>query len=469
MHRLHDLTASLAYTLLLCVAFILVGCSSGPENAEPSDSGTHPMDAAARLDGGAPGEPDAERAPESRESFCAGAGPAITLPGQETTCAGDIAERIFRYAVCSCGQIQAAGPNFSTDSFDSDEGGGATDSGAPVGANTTFLNQGGVDIGGTLTTGTDATLIGEDVRIGGDLRAGGEVFFQGHTNVARDAVIVGDLDGLGDMVIEGDLTQPADATTSGATVRGATRSADVVVAPPCDCGVDASLDIPAVVMAAQTANDNAVVELDPGDLLHIVNTQRVEIPCGRFYLDGIQSQGDLSIALDGRTALFLGGDLDIQGSITIELGPEAELDLFVAGSLVAAGTTVLGDPARPAATRIYVDGELVLQGGSELVGNVYAPNSDVVSQGDLTIHGALFGNSVGVQGTLAVHYDRAILRVNDDCTTPDPAECMACGDCPDGLACGDEGACLTECTTDADCCDPLICEPRTGECVPILI
>ena len=437
-------------------------------------------DVVATADGSVPSPTDGSAIPtdatptpsEPREAYCSGTGPALTLPSPSgTLCAGEVAERIFRYAVCACESFEPTG-DFRTDSFDSDGGGMTVDSGGPVGTNGSFGSSSStLDIGGTLTSaGPTVRLTGTGSRIGGDLRAAGDVSITGSGSVARDAVVAGDFAGIGDVRVARDLHQPAGASMSGVTVGGATVEAPVEIASPCQCGDDV-LDIDAIVAAARTDNHNADVDLAADAYADLVSTNVIELPCGRFYLDGVGGAGDLTLQVNGRTALYIGGDLRVSGSLNVELGPEGELDVFVAGTLDGTGSMSFGDPMRPAATRVYVggSGEVSLQGGSAFVGNLYAPRAPISIAGSSDIYGSVFGRRIDSAGSLGVHYDRAILEVGEDCPDTPPPTCDTCGDCPGGYTCGEDGACGTRCESDADCCDPLTCDEPTGVCTSILI
>jgi hypothetical protein len=59
-----------------------------------------------------------------------------------------------------------------------------------------------------------------------------------------------------------------------------------------------------------------------------------------------------------------------------------------------------------------------------------------------------------------IHYDRQVLAVG--CNTPPPATgCTSCRDC--GNQACINGAC-GPCTTNAQCCAPLLCDRASGRC-----
>ncbi|MDC0667205.1 hypothetical protein [Nannocystis radixulma] len=84
-----------------------------------------------------------------------------------------------------------------------------------------------------------------------------------------------------------------------------------------------------------------------------------DVPCGRYLFTAIDSNSSLDITLTGRTVIAVAGDVQNVGAFHITLGPEAELDLFIAGNasplVVHYGHAILDldgcdDPARAAAT-----------------------------------------------------------------------------------------------------------------------
>lgn len=407
----------------------------------------------------------------SRDAYCSGTGAPIVVPGPNTnaTCTGALAERLFRYAVCTCENVTAAVSGFRTSAFDS-RGGmpGDDESGAAVGINTTFGHVGGLDIGGSLTVaGSEGfASIGAGLEIRGDLKTNGDYRFAGGSHIARSAW-VGGLSGVGQLTIGGDLY----GTSPGlfVEVAGAVDPTPVAVESPCACGDDEILDVGAVVADALDNNHNADVDLAPDALVNLIGHTERELPCGRFYLDGIGGIGSLTLRIEGRTALFIGGNVDAVGGINVELGPEGELDIFVAGSMRLVGAAQFGSPDRPAATRIYVggEGEIALAGAGDFVGNLYAPRAPVRTVGAAEVYGSVFAKQLFAAGEVSVHYDRAIQHAGDECIIPPPEVCYECGDCAGGAACID-GACGA-CQNDGDCCGPLVCDPGSGRCGHLLI
>ncbi|MBW2734606.1 MAG: hypothetical protein JRH20_19635 [Deltaproteobacteria bacterium] len=461
---------------------ILAALGFGACESQPIEAGN---DGGAMHDGATPAS-DAPSAPATdappaqtyptREAYCEGEGPPIVLtPQGGTACTGLIAQVAFRYAICSCEAFDGVG-DISTDGFDHTQSGydpTNPGSGAAVGVNAELTSVGAVLVGGPLSIGGALGLdLVAQASVRGTLGCGGPVTHQDDLTIAKDAFVAGDFRGAGTLTIDGTLTQPAgnDVYSLDSDIH-AREEAPVNIPAPCDCSEEKIYDIAGLVHAQRAQNDNAAIALDPSSLVGMVTGEkRVKLPCGRFYLHGIQGVASLVLEIEGRVALFVAGTLEITGGLRVELAPGAELDLFIEEGLKITGDLNLGDKQAPARTRVYVGGaeRIQLIGGSALNGNLYAPRAELASTGELEVFGALFARRLSVVGDLSVHYDRAILDVGAKCTTETagspPPECNDCRDCGN-QACVD-GHCGA-CSVDADCCAPLLC--REGRCVaPIL-
>lgn len=433
-----------------------------PPDARPSDSDAAADDA---------GDDAGTFEDGSLASFCAGDGP-IVIVGDEGTgasvCTGTIAEATFRNALCSC-QDYVSSFSLRTDSFDSSQGPYSptdAETGASVGVNGNWNSTAENQVGGSLTVaGASGMTFSDDTTVRGNLRVAGRVDHSGATlSVTNDAWIGGDVVGSTFMVT-GTLTQPAGRShpTGGASQVGQSVTGDVVVPPPCAC--DDVLDVPALVAHYATDNDNATLPLDPARLQNHAAGTELELPCGRFYFSDVHGSGALTLRITARTAIFITGDLRLGGDFRVELvGPDAEVDLFVSGNVVAPGAFVLGDATAPARARLYVGGTgtVQLSGSATAAGNIYAPHAELVAAGGLELFGSVLAERVASTGDITVHYDRAINLAGTEC--PPPPVCAGCGDCG-SLAC--VGGQCADCTGNGDCCDDYICEE--GRCVVELL
>jgi hypothetical protein len=177
------------------------------------------------------------------------------------------------------------------------------------------------------------------------------------------------------------------------------------------------------------------------------------LPCGRYYLDEISGTGAIQLRVEGRVALFVGGNVQSLGRLRVELGAGAELDWFIGGTITMdlERAAHVGDVERPAALRVFVAGEGRLPIAARYAfGNFYAPRSDLTLLGGGEFYGSLFGRTVSSVDAIVVHYDVAIQRLNEACGSRGSAN-------DDGSPCA--GA---ACAMDAECPWPLVC--RGGRC-----
>lgn len=466
------------------LVFFLLGvgaCDCGSNVTHHGDGGTgdggHPMDGGG-VDTGVVGDagPPVDLGtdgPIDRMAFCMGMGPAVTV-GDMTmgtaTCAGAIASRVFNNSVCSCTDANVIG-YMRTRSFHSGTMMSDTTAGAPVGIDQHDATGGFADIGGTLVVdGTSALNFGGYLKVGGDTKVNSDLGAIGYINIARDLWIEGNISIIGYVDVGRDVHQPSGhSILPPPSVGGSTSHAAFTIDPPCDCSPTGLVDIAAIVADGMAHNDNADIPLDPNLLAAVAGIGvDITLPCGRFYLNSVGGIGGITVHVTGRTALFIGGDVNAIGAFNIDIAPAAELDMFIGGNILSIGAGSFGSRSRPAASRIYVGGSgtVTLVGLSGFVGNVYAPYATITAVGDTQVYGSLFGNLIDMPGYLDVHYDRAILDVDRECDPPPTCDVCGTSMCVDHRACIG-GACAA-CTSDADCCAPLICYPD-GTCGSLLI
>jgi hypothetical protein len=414
--------------------------------------------------------------------YCAGSGPAI-IAGDGITvsesdgdtddvCAGVIARRSFRFALCTC-EGYAASTRLTTDSFSSAAGAydpGAAGNAGSVGVNGAFGANDVVDVRGSLWAGTGpggGSSIGADLTVAGDLVHDGSL-----TGGAADVIVGHDANiqgtvSLASLSVGGALTVPslAGVSTTGTLSYGSAVEATMALADPCSCADGDLVDVGRFVALHATDNDNAAVGLDPARLAAFgAADTTLDLPCGRYYLTAIDGDGLLTLRIHGRTALFVAGDARLRGGITVDIDAGAELDLFVAGILEAESDIRFGSAARPSKARLYVGGTggINLTGSSLFAGNLYAPRAVLALSGPVELFGSLFVRQLQQAAPVTIHYDTDVLEADIGCPLTG-ASCQTCLDCP-AQACT-AGAC-GPCATDADCCTPLHCV--SGACVPEL-
>lgn len=393
-------------------------------------------------------------------AFCSGSGAPIPIPGVATpTCGGDLANKTFRFAICSC-QSFAFGGTLATDSFDSQtKSMGMLGS---VGVNGAIRSSAASNIGGSLWAAGkppqgDAVSLSGIANISGDLRSGGPMQAQGTFNIGHDVYSEERVITTTTAKAGGALHVPTGTQVIGLMAAKGIVNEPVKVDPPCPC--EKPLDIPGIVQLGVTTNDNATGGVASNQLASFNGPLEVALPCGRYYFDSIHGK-DLKFKLGGRTAIYVAGEVVMSGEFGIELAPGAELDMFIGGRLAFGGAATFGSTAEPARIRVYVGGETVaLAGGMKLGANIYAPNAEVGASGDLEMSGALFGKRMAFSGKLTVHYDEAVLK-QQGCQ-PKDTPCTSCNDCAGTASACKAGMCTT-CTTSADCCAPLSC--LNGQC-----
>lgn len=388
-------------------------------------------------------------------SFCDGEG-GILLPGDEQ-CTGDLGEKIFVFALCSCTDVSVLG-TFTTDSFNSNDPNMQKLAGGSVGVNGDYNTTALVDIGGALwidgAMGTTAIH-----GVAKNLQCGGDVTPTLVSTVSEDAYVEGNIGGLVPlMTIDGDLHIPNGKTIK-ANVNGQIIKGMVDVQTPCDCSDP--VDIAGIVAGFKNDNDNDENGVDPTALQDLGLIKDIELPCGRYFFTEITSLLALTITATGRTVIAVEGDLTDVGIFDLEIAPGAEVDLFVAGDVEFANLAALGDPNRPAALRIYVAGDVTFASGFQLGGNLYAPNTIFNSAGLGDVWGSLFVQGIQLIDLFAIHYDAAVLE-QTGCLDPG-GECGDCHDCLNPTPKCDKGECVP-CEVDADCCPPFLC--MGGQCLP---
>ena len=373
---------------------------------------------------------------------CAGGGAPIHVGSGPLSCLGDLAQTTFRWSLCSCTDLNVSAA-LSTDAYDSALGPykpGELGGGVGVDRDVTNWSE-AVTVGGTLwVAGTEAySSSGPASAVKGDLHLGGSWKASTPFTVAGPAYVVG--------------------TLSGVTVKGKTEQVQSV-APACDCSADQLVPIAEIVKAHSTDNDNAAIGLEETALENPGAAVRLDLPCGNFYLNRIQSSLALTVHVHGRTALYVAGDVSASSSLAFTLEPDAELDLFVAGNLKASDTFVFGSPNYPALARAYVGGtgKITLSSDVRLGGELYAASSQlVVWSAKNAIYGSVFAGNFRSSDVTAIHYDRGVLHAGDGCLGDGGAGNTECGSCEDchNQACKN-GVC-GGCEADSDCCSPLVC------------
>jgi hypothetical protein len=397
---------------------------------------------------------------------CAGGGPPISVPtgGGGSTCTGNLGQQTFTWALCSCAGIRAS-QTFMTDAYDSTKGpyvpGGL---GGGVGLDGDWSSSQTIDVGGTLWSSTSNGLMASSpMTVRQELHVGAGVSVH-QCSVSDDTYIDGNASGS-TLAIGKTLYQPSGATHTGVTAAAFVPKTFTVPAP-CDCSPGAIIPVAAIVAAKKTMNDNAAIGLSASLLTGGSPPQRVDLPCGEYYLTGISTSIPVTIVAHGRTALYIDGDVVSSSPVDITLDPGAELDVFIAGTLSASQTLAIGSPNYPALSRTYVGGTttLMISSNVRLATNLYDATALVSWSAPVEVYGAVFAGDFQSSQTVKIHYDREVVQAGQGCppapTDGGSAGCGSCKDCNNQACVG--GTCGA-CTDSSQCCAPLVCS--NGTCV----
>ena len=414
---------------------------------------------------------------QPRSEFCEGEG-TVVIVGGGGECAGQIAQDTFRFGVCSCETVEV-GSILDIDAFDSTMGpyGGTNifDDGS-LGVNGLLAISGKLTARGSVFVHGGGFAVGPSSDVTGTVYANGDAFqSNSSTHIGRNAFFNGSVTGRFD--IDGTLKVPATATVSAQVQTASIARGPIQTVAPCPCAPDEILDVAALTAWAANNNDN---ESPPIVLTSTTwstgeGPASINLPCGRYYVTAIDAPNGLTVQAEGRVVLFVDGDMNISGPLSIQTSTDAEVDLFVAGDLAVSSSARFGSSERPAKTRTYVGGtnEIDLGASSVFGGNLYAPRALVRFGAAAEIFGAVFARVVDFEAAARVHFDRAIRTQGEDCEdggvpmdggSPDGGS--PDGGTPDGSVMIPDGGVGRdagprdggpECTEDIDCPAPELC------------
>ena len=348
-----------------------------------------------------------EALPGDRASFsCNDQGP-ILVAG-DSQCLGEGTETAFRFGLCTCEEVVSSS-SLRVDAFDSREGpyvvsthpGALGSVGRPSFNGPVFLSGDLLvsDFAGAVAGGA-GDLEAENLSVQGPFQSDGRLL------VRQIARVGGDLRAR-DLEVGGTLFQPEGAIAIGTQrqVVGQSLNAPVSVPPPCDCEPSRLLDIGSIVAARENENDNARFGFEATSLVNVSGD--LDLSCGRYYFDRLSTVDALNIRVNGRVVFFVAGDLVLSHPLRVELVNDAELDLIVAGQVLAEAPLNFGDSAAPLRTRLYLGGQGTLQidGGGTFSGMLYAPRTELVVSAPLEVLGSLFVRRLSASDNVTVHYD----------------------------------------------------------------
>lgn len=397
-----------------------------------------------------------------------GSGPPIDVGVGDVKCTGDLGATTFTWAVCSCKNIKLSS-KLLVDGFDSTKGPYKPgELGGGVGANGWIQASSEGNVYGQIWSGSipQGIKAGSKWGVYNDLQCAGPLDASEMTE-AKDAYVGGAV--TGKLAVAGTLTTPT--ATGGGVTYGKLVTAPVTVPPPCECAK--KVPVAAIVAAKKTANDNALIGLDPAILSKPGHPDRIDLPCGQYYLTGFSLTGAATIVAHGHTAIYIDGDISAGAFLAMTPEPGGSLDIFVSGTITASSDFKIGSANFPALTRLYLGGATTFTLTSNVVigGNVWAGNAKVMWTSDTELFGAVFGDDFEATAALNIHYDRAVVTQGDECKKTPPPDAgtdsgITCGTCKD---CGNQ-ACISgscgQCSSSAQCCPPLQC--FNGACVQLV-
>ncbi|MEW5741512.1 MAG: hypothetical protein AB1938_21510 [Myxococcota bacterium] len=333
---------------------------------------------------------------------------ALTVAPNAISC-NSPAPRVFNSALCLCEDLHLVGRGLLVTSSDPLD--------APVGVNgvthvvgeTNFVS-GLVSWGGISGTG--------DLTVGLDAVTPASVSVVGTTRIGRDLNVGGDLDSVGTLEVGGVARVSGHVSVIGSDTKIVSAGYRAPAGPPCGCDPTTFLDVPALVAAARTSNDNARIGLDGVD--H-VGDLKLTLDGGRFFLSGLRSVGRLELTVTRPSALFIEGDFETVGDERLSVEDDASLDLYVNGRLENVGRWTVSDATKAGVVRLYVGGQDALVqsvGDHDFVGALYAPQAPVELVGDASFRGALFARSLSGVGELTVDYAPAAMPAEGTCPSP---------------------------------------------------
>ena len=411
--------AGLALTISWLVGYAActhdVGLLSFPDAGETGDRTPDLDQRSSDGPGGSAGAGGGAGGAAGSNSVCTG-GP-VRFAGANGTCSATLAARSHRFALCSCSDWTVSAP-FSTDLLFTSNAGPPGSAPAAVGVNGKITATAGMSIHGSLyASGPGGISNSVGLEVDRTLRSGGPVLLPQPAmgTVAGDAFIAGDV--MGALHVGGTLHLPSTATMGLATTAPATTREAVSVPAPCDCTVP--FDIGGVIAMLASVNDNASIGLNPNRLITPGAAVSLDIPCGAYFLNSINSLSPINLAVHGRAVLAIGGDVLLSAGMTIIMDQGAELDLLIFGGITSYGTVPVG-AWQASSLRIWMAGSapLTFYGHPTIGGMFEAPLATISAPAGMEVDGSIVAASLNLGDEVTVHFDQSILSSGVACGDP---------------------------------------------------
>jgi hypothetical protein len=135
------------------------------------------------------------------------------------------------------------------------------------------------------------------------------------------------------------------------------------------------------------------------------------IPAGDWEIPGNLSPGGVGILIQGKVRIWIKGSLSMSGGTAITLATNANLEVYLGGSMDLSGQCVVNPSGITANCAIYglpTCTSMKYTGTAEAFARIYAPQAAVEVGGNFDFSGSIVANSMRFSGTANIHYDEAL-------------------------------------------------------------
>ena len=111
------------------------------------------------------------------------------------------------------------------------------------------------------------------------------------------------------------------------------------------------------------------------------------------------------------SGIYFVSDVSVTGHGEIIIAPGADVVIYVTGNWDSSGGTIINGNHTPSSLQIYsVGSSMLVAGGSEFYGAIYAPETDIEIVGGSDFYGSIVGRTFYNGGGTKCHYDEALGR-----------------------------------------------------------
>ena len=275
-----------------------------------------------------------------------------------------------------------------------------------------------------------------DFIVGQNITTPASLSYQGAVRVNGDLTVGGDISGTGQLIVTGALLLAGENEARGMQRVGSEGPYVAPAGPPCPCDPATFFDVAAAVESARDSNDNDLQAV-PADI-SLWKGDELTLPTGRYFFTNLESQGKVVINIAGTVAIYLEGSLDTVGYANFRLADEAQLDLFVSGTIRTVGHIDMAQEGWHGAGhgwpysrfRLYIGGAepvMMVTGNQFWGGSIYAPTAALRFTGHFMVNGSLFVRTFDGTGHLEVYGGMQIPPDSCPGATDEPGS----GDTPD--------------------------------------